>query len=305
MIFRRKRTIMARKSIFRGAATALITPFKDSKIDYESLERIIEHQMSEGIDALVIAGTTGESATLSESEQMELIRFAKDKIGGRVPTIAGTGSCNTEKAVRLSRYASDIGCDALLAVTPYYNKATEEGIYRSYKAIAENSDIPMILYNVPSRTSFNLTQQMYRRLADIENIVAVKEASGDLAAMSKLMSEFSDRFDLYSGSDELTVPVMSVGGKGVISVLSNIMPLTVARLCRFCAEGDMSEARRLQLDLVPLIDTLFCEVNPIPVKYAMHLMGFCRDEYRLPLCEPSETTRERIAKVLREYFLLG
>lgn len=304
MIFRRKETTMARKSIFCGAATALITPFKDSKTDYESLERIIEYQIDEGIDALVIAGTTGESATLSESEQKELIRFAKERIGGRVPIIAGTGSCNTEKSVRLSRYASDIGCDALLVVTPYYNKATEEGIYRSYKAIAENSDIPMILYNVPSRTSFNLTQRMYRRLADIENIVAVKEASGDLAAMSALMSEFSDRFDLYSGSDEVTLPVMSIGGKGVISVLSNIMPSKASRLCKLYADGDIGGARRLQLELIPLIETLFCEVNPIPVKYAMHLMGFCRNEYRLPLCEPSETTRERIAKVLREYSLL-
>lgn len=295
---------MARKSIFCGAATALITPFKDSKTDYESFERIIEYQIDAGIDALVIAGTTGESATLSESEQKELVRFAKERIGGRVPTIAGTGSCNTEKAVRLSRYAADIGCDALLVVTPYYNKATEEGIYRSYKAIAESSDIPMILYNVPSRTSFNLTRRMYRRLADIENIVAVKEASGDLAAMSALMSEFPDRFDLYSGSDEVTLPVMSIGGKGVISVLSNIMPSKASRLCKLYADGDIDGARRLQLELIPLIETLFCEVNPIPVKYAMHLMGFCRNEYKLPLCEPSETTRERIAKVLREYSLL-
>lgn len=295
---------MARKSIFCGAATALITPFKDSKTDYESLERIIEYQIDGGIDALVVAGTTGESATLSESEQKELIRFAKERIGGRVPTIAGTGSCDTEKAVRLSRYASDIGCDALLVVTPYYNKATEDGIYRSYKAIAENSDIPIILYNVPSRTSFSLTRQMYRRLADIENIIAVKEASGDLAAMSALMSEFSDRFDLYSGSDEVTLPVMSIGGKGVISVLSNIMPAEVSRLCGAYADGDCDGARRLQLELIPLIEALFCEVNPIPVKYAMHLMGFCRNEYRLPLCEPSEASKEKIAEVLREYSLL-
>lgn len=295
---------MAQKSIFCGAATALITPFKDSKPDYESLERIIEYQINEGIDALVIAGTTGEAATLSEVEQKELIRFAKDKIGGRVPAVVGTGSCDIEKAKRLSRYASDIGCDALLAVTPYYNKATEEGLCLSYKAIAESSDAPIILYNVPSRTAFNLTPKIYRRLADIKNIVAVKEASGNLAAMSTLMSELHGRFDLYSGSDELTLPVMSIGGKGVISVLSNIMPSAMSRLCRLCSKGDFDGARHLQLELIPLIETLFCEINPVPVKYAMSLMGFCRCEYRLPLCEPSKATKERIAKVLREYSLL-
>lgn len=286
---------------FEGAATAVITPFLDGKIDYDSFEKLIEQQIDGRIDALVVAGTTGESATLDENELRELIKFTVKKVNGRVPVIAGTGSNNTDKAVKLSRLASNSGCDALLLVTPYYNKATADGLYESYKKISENSDVPMILYNVPSRTGMEISIETYSRLAEIEKIVALKEASGSVVGMATFASLFGDRFALLCGSDEIIVPTLSLGGKGVISVLSNVVPDKVSLMCREWREGRIDAARSLQLHYMELCRALFCEVNPVPVKYVLSRMGLCSAEYRLPLTPPSERSKVYIDEVIKKY----
>lgn len=290
--------------IFRGAATALITPFRGGAIDYDALAHLIEFQIEGGIDALVIAGTTGEASTLTDEEHKQLLKFAVEKVAGRVPLIAGTGSNDTRHAAEMSRFAAECGYDALLVVTPYYNRASDAGLIKSYRAIADSVDRPIILYNVPARTGVKISLPVYRALAEHPNIVAVKEASGDLGAVARLMAELGDRFAVYSGNDDVTVPVLSLGGLGTISVLSNLMPRETSAMCRKYLAGDVTGAAADQLHLLPLIDALFAEVNPIPVKSAAALMGLCREEYRLPLCPPSNATKTRLKEAMAGVGLL-
>ena len=289
-----------KRSIFKGAATALITPFRDGEVDYISLGQLIDRQIDCGIDALVICGTTGESATLSDREHREVLGFALSKADGRVPMIAGTGSNDTSHAVEMSKFACALGYDALLCVTPYYNKATERGLVKSFTAIADASDKPIILYNVPTRTCTNITLPVYRELARYENIVAVKEASGNISAIAELICECGDDFDIYSGNDDQTLPLLSLGGRGVISVVSNLIPREMHDLCKKWFDGDIPGCRRLHEKYLKLMKTMFCEVNPIPVKTAAEMMGLCLADMRLPMCPIEEENREKLGRMLRE-----
>lgn len=288
----------SRKHVFTGCATAVITPFKNGSIDFSALENILEGQIEAGVDAIVVAGTTGEAATLEEKEQKELISFCAKAVSGRIPVIAGVGGCDVAKACRLSAFSADVGADAILAVNPYYNKGNGEGIVQSMNAVANAADIPTILYNVPSRTGSPLTLPIIERLAENDEIVALKEASGSLSFVCELASRLGNRLDIYSGNDDVTVPIMSVGGLGCISVLSNILPRTVTRMCHEYLEGRADEAAMVQLSLIELYRTMFSEVNPVPIKYAMHRLGLCSTEYRLPLSAPSVACREAIEGVL-------
>ena len=291
-------------SIFTGAATAIITPFKNGTIDYPSFKRIIEDQIARGIDAIVVTGTTGEAATLTHEEHCDCIRFAVETIEGRVPVIAGTGSNDTAYGIELSKYACEVGADALLLVTPYYNKATPKGLIKNFLDTAEATDKPIILYNVPSRTGCNISLPVYKELAKHERIVAVKEACGNLSSIAELFAECGDSYDIYSGNDDQIVPIMSLGGKGVISVLSNIMPEETHRMTELCLGGNFSGAAELQLKYLKLINALFCEVNPVPVKTAMAEMGFCDIEMRLPLCEMEDANKARLLAAMKEQGLL-
>ena len=286
-----------KKTIFKGVCTALITPFKNGKIDYFALKNLIEFQIEQGIDALLVNGTTGESAILTESEKREIISFAVHEVGGRVPVIAGTGSNSSEKAIDLSRFACDVGADAILVVTPYYNKASSEGLIAHYEAIANDVDIPLIIYNVPSRTGVNIPLSVYDKLADHKSIVAVKEASSSVGDFAKLSQKCGDRLDLYSGNDDLLLPSLSLGGQGVISVASNILPNETCEMCRLWFEGKIKEATALQLKLLPIINSLFSEVNPIPIKALLSRAGFCEEEYRLPLCPMQEEKKKALFEV--------
>lgn len=293
-----------KKTIFRGVGTALVTPMKNGEVDYPALRGLIDRQVELGADALVICGTTGESATLSDTDRRSCIAAAIEYTNGRLPVIAGTGSNNIEKAAALSRYASDAGADALLVVTPYYNKATPEGLCRSFLHIADSSAAPLILYNVPSRTGCDIPMSVYRELARDGRIAAVKEASGNPAAAQKIIAETDGALDVYSGNDELAGCVMSLGGAGVISVISNLLPTEMHRLTELCDAQRCMEAAELQRSLLPLCDALFAAVNPIPVKTALAMMGLCGYEMRLPLCRMSDTEEARLADVLRRYGLL-
>ena len=293
-----------KNTIFTGAATAIITPFKNGSVDYASFKGIIEQQIAGSIDAIVVAGTTGEAATLTHEEHMECMKFVVDTVAGRVPVIAGTGSNDTAYAIELSQYACEIGADALLLVTPYYNKATAKGLTKSFLATAEATNKPIILYNVPSRTGCNIPLSVYKELAKHERIVAVKEASGNISAIAELIAECGDSLDVYSGNDDQIVPIMSLGGKGVISVLSNVVPKETHDMTRLCLEGDFKSAATLQLKYLDLINALFCEVNPIPAKTAMAEMGFCDVEMRLPLCEMEDATKARLLTSLKKHGLI-
>ncbi len=287
-------------TVFKGVATALITPFRDGKIDVSSLDVLIETQIRSGIDALLIAGTTGEGSTISFAEFEELVGHAKETVNNRVPLLAGCGSNCTERACELARIACRSGADALLAVTPYYNKTSNQGIVLHYKAIAAASSRPVLIYNVPSRTGFHMTLKQYKELAREERIVGVKEASGDLALLEALVSECGDDYDVYTGNDDQIIAAMKLGARGVISVCSNVAPRKTAELCRLCAAGDFKKASQRFKALQPLIADLFREVNPIPVKYLAYLMGLCNAEYRLPLCPPSAEVRQRLEAILPE-----
>ena len=293
-----------KKTIFTGAATAIVTPFKNGVVDYNSFGNIIEDQIKNGIDGIVVAGTTGEAATLTHEEHCECIKFTVEKVAGRVPVIAGTGSNDTAYGIELSKYACEAGADALLLVTPYYNKATPKGLIKNFIETAEATDKPIILYNVPSRTGCNISLPVYKELAKHERIVAVKEASGNISAIAELIAECGDSFDIYSGNDDQIVPIMSLGGKGVISVLSNILPKETHNICQNCFDNNYSEAARLQLHYLKLINALFCEVNPVPVKTAMAELGFCDIEMRLPLCEMEDSNREKLINAMKEHNLL-
>lgn len=292
-------------TVFKGAATALITPFQNGAVDFAAFGRLIDFQIENGIDALVIAGTTGEGATLSHEEHCAVLKYAVERTAGRVPVIAGTGSNDTAYGIELSRYACEVGCDALLLVTPYYNKATPKGLIRSFLATADATDKPIILYNVPSRTGCNIPTSVYREVAKHERIVGAKEASGNISAIAELCAECGEVLDVYSGNDDQIVPVMSLGGKGVISVLSGILPRETHDLCAACLAGDFKKGAQMQLYYLKLINALFSEVNPIPVKTASALLGLCGGELRLPLCEMEETHRAALVQVLKEYGLLA
>lgn len=287
-----------RKPVFTGVCTALITPFRDGKIDFEALSGLIEFQIDGGVDALLINGTTGESATLTDAEKREIISFAVSEVGGRVPIIAGTGSNDTKKAVELSKFAYDVGADACLAVTPYYNKASEVGLIKHYEAIVDATEIPIILYNVPSRTGVNIPLSVYERLSEHKNIVAVKEANPSVSDFARLSARCGKNLDLYSGNDDLILPCLSLGGNGIISVISNALPRQTGEICRLWFGGKIKEATELQLKLLPLTNALFCEVNPIPIKALLSHLGFCKEEYRLPLC-PMDSERKKA--LIKEY----
>lgn len=293
-----------KKTIFTGAATAIITPMNESGVDYESFARLIDWQIEEGIDAIVVAGTTGEASTLTDEEHKECIRFAVERVGGRVPVIAGTGSNDTVYAIELSKFAEEAGADGLLLVSPYYNKATQKGLIASFTAVADAVSIPCILYNVPSRTGCNILPKTVKELAKHPNIVAIKEASGNISQIAELAALVGDEIDIYSGNDDQIVPILSLGGKGVISVLSNPMPKKTSEMCKMFFEGDVAGARKLQLELLPFVNALFSEVNPIPVKACMNEMGFCQNDIRLPLTEMEEEHRNTLTQIMRGHGLI-
>ena len=290
---------MQKKEIFRGVATALVTPLDENGVNYEELGRLIDWQIDEGINALVICGTTGEASTLTDEEHREAIKFAVERTAKRVPVIAGTGSNDTDYAVDLTKFACEAGVDGVLVVTPYYNKTSQEGLIRMFTTIADNSTVPIILYNVPSRTGVNIDSATYKALAKHPMISAIKEASGNISALATTASLINGELDIYSGNDDEIVPIMSLGGKGVISVLSNVLPGKTVEICDRFFNGDIDGARDLQLELLPLIHALFSDVNPIPVKAAMAKMGFCKNYLRLPLVElPKE--KEKVLFELME-----
>ncbi len=289
-----------KNTVFKGVATALITPLTENGIDYDAFGRLIDWQIDEGINALVVCGTTGEASTLTDDEHRAAISFAVERAKGRVPIIAGTGSNDTAYALELTRHACEAGADAILVTTPYYNKATQKGLIKMYTAIADESTVPVILYNVPSRTGVNIEPKTYAALADHPNIVAIKEANGNISKIVETMSLVHDKLDLYSGNDDQIVPLMSLGGCGVISVISNLLPKETVELCNRFFNGDVAGAAELQYKYHYLIDALFSEVNPIPVKAAMAAMGFCEDYLRLPLTPMEENTKAVLLGAMRD-----
>ncbi len=295
---------MTKKSIFTGAATALITPTTPAGVDYEALGRLIDWQIEKGIDALVIAGSTGEGKTLTIPEHKEVLRYSAERIAGRVPMIAGTGSNETDVSVNMSKYACEVGADGLLVVTPYYIKATQNGLVKMYSTIADAVTKPLILYNVPSRTGVNIEPETYARLAEHENIAAIKEANSDISKIATTAALTAGKLDLYSGNDDQTLPILSLGGKGVISVLSNLLPAETSRMCHLWFQGDTAGAAALQLHYLPLIHALFSEVNPIPAKAAMSAMGFCENFLRSPLTPMEDDHKEKLFALMRAEGLL-
>lgn len=290
---------------FSGALTALVTPFRHNVVDEDAFRVLIERQISEGIHGLVPCGTTGESATLSHEEHERVIEICIDQVKGRVPVLAGAGSNNTSEAVRLTRFAQKAGADGALLITPYYNKPTQEGLYRHYRAIAEAVDLPLVPYNVPGRTGCNLLPSTVSRLArDFPNIVGIKEATGDMPQCSRLLAACPKNFIVLSGDDLTALPLMAMGGKGIISVTSNVTPGLVAEMCNALAAGDLQKAARLHLSLFALHDVMFAETNPIPAKTALALMGLISDEMRLPLCPMDEANKNKLIDVLHAQGML-
>ncbi|HPD89160.1 MAG TPA: 4-hydroxy-tetrahydrodipicolinate synthase [Oscillospiraceae bacterium] len=294
-----------KQTIFTGCGTALVTPMKDDlSVDYPRLQELIENQIAAGVDAIVVNGTTGECATLSDDEQYKITLVAKETIAGRVPLIAGAGSNDTAHAVRLAMSARNAGADAILVVTPYYNKTSQQGLVEHYNRIANHACLPMILYNVPSRTGMNIAPETCAILAENEYIYAVKEASGNIAQVARIRDLCGDALEVYSGGDEYIVPILSLGGKGIISVLSNVVPEEVHQMCVDYFAGETAKAARKQILLMPLIDALFSDVNPIPVKEAMWLIGFNVGECRAPLCRMESRKAEHLEEILRKYMLI-
>ena len=293
-------------SVFTGAGVAIITPMKaNGEVNYEKLGEFIDYQIENSTDAIVICGTTGEASTLTHEEHIETIRFAADRVKKRVPVIAGTGSNCTETAVYLSQEAQKAGVDACLVVTPYYNKATQKGLIKHYTTVAKSVDLPIIMYNVPGRTGCNIQPETAATLAkDVDNIVAIKAATGNMAQESKTMALAEGRLDMYSGEDGLIVPLMSIGAKGVISVFANVAPQQTHDICAKFAEGKIEEARQLQFNALELVDALFCEVNPVPVKHALNLQGWDMGPLRMPLCEMEDANLERLRNAMIQYGIL-
>ncbi len=293
-----------KNTVFKGVATALITPLTKDGIDYEKFGELIDWQIAEGVNAIVSVGTTGEGSTLNDKEHRDAIEFCVKRAAGRVPVIAGTGSNDVDYAISLTKFACEVGADAMLLVTPYYNKATQKGMELSFKAIADASTKPCILYNVPGRTGCNLLPETVAKLAKHPNIVAIKEACGNISQIAKLISLCGDDIDVYSGNDDQIVPIMSLGGIGVISVLSNVMPKKTVEICDKFFAGDVKGSAELQLELLPLIDSLFCEVNPIPVKAACAAMGLCENYLRLPLCPMDEKKEAEMLEIMKGHGLI-
>ncbi|MCM1149082.1 MAG: 4-hydroxy-tetrahydrodipicolinate synthase [Butyricicoccus sp.] len=296
---------MSKNPVFRGAATALVTPLNDSGVDYETFGRLIDWQIDAGISALVIAGTTGEGSTLSDAEHREVLRYAVGRVNHRVPVIAGTGSNDTAYAVDLTRFSCEIGADAMLVVTPYYNKATQNGLIKMFTAIADASTKPIILYNVPSRTGVNIEPSTYAALADHPMITGIKEANGNISKIVETAELVGDRLAIYSGNDDQIVPILSMGGDGVISVLSNLLPAETVEICTRFWSGDISGSAAMQCRYMPLIRALFCEVNPIPVKAAMAAMGFGENYLRLPLTCMEPEHEKVLLELMRGHGLIG
>ncbi|MBE6996729.1 MAG: 4-hydroxy-tetrahydrodipicolinate synthase [Ruminococcaceae bacterium] len=290
---------MIDKPIFTGAATALITPTTPAGVDYDALGRLIDWQIEKSIDALVIAGSTGEGKTLSIAEHKEVLRYSAQRIAGRVPMIAGTGSNETSVSISMSQYACEVGADALLVVTPYYIKATQNGLVAMYTMIADAVTKPLILYNVPSRTGVNIEPETYLRLADHPRIAGIKEANSDITKLATTASLIAGKLDLYSGNDDETLPILSLGGKGVISVLSNLLPAETSAMCHRYFDGDTAGATAMQLKYLPLIRALFSEVNPIPVKAAMAEMGWCENFLRMPLTPMEDAHKAKLFELMR------
>lgn len=289
-----------KNTIFKGAATAIVTPFNKDGIDYESFSKLIEWQIEEGINAIVVCGTTGEGSTLSDEEHKGAIKFVVDKVNKRVPVIAGTGSNDIAYAIELTKFACQAGADAMLVVTPYYNKATQNGLIEVFTKIADESTKPIILYNVPSRTGVNIEPKTCQALAEHPNIVGIKEASGDISQIAKIAQLCGDKIDIYSGNDDQIVPIMSLGGTGVISVLSNIMPRETVQMCHKFFSGDVGASLSIQLKLLPLINSLFSEVNPIPVKAAVSSIGFGENYLRLPLTPMEDANKKKMIDLMLE-----
>ncbi|MGB9643226.1 MAG: 4-hydroxy-tetrahydrodipicolinate synthase [Candidatus Ratteibacteria bacterium] len=290
--------------MFTGSIVAIVTPFKNGKFDKESFRKLIEFQISNGTDGIVPVGCTGEAATLTHDEHKEVIDFTLEVVNRRVPIIAGTGSNSTAEALELTKFARDAGCDGALIITPYYNKPTPDGLYKHYKKIAEEVDIPIVLYNVPSRTGISILPETVAHLAELKNIVGIKEASGSLDQVSKIISLCGENFVVLSGDDSMTLPIMAVGGKGVISVAANIMPAQVSQMVHAALSGNWSEAQKMHIKLFNMFKALFIETNPIPVKTCLYLMGKIELELRMPLTPPSEENRKKLEGIIKQYGLI-
>jgi len=290
--------------MFKGSIVAIVTPFKDGKIDEESFRELIEFQIENGTSAIVPCGTTGESATLSVEEHEKVIEITVDAVKGRVPVIAGTGANSTQEAIELTQHAKKAGADATLQVVPYYNKPTQEGLYQHFKTIAKEAPLPQVLYNIPGRTGLNMLPETVARLAELPEVVAIKEASGNLAQMAEIVELAGDKITLLSGDDNLTLPVLAIGGQGVVSVVANIVPKENAEMIDAWDRGDYGKAKELYYRLLPLCKAMFYETNPIPVKTALSMMGKISEEIRLPLYKMSDFNRERLRKVLKDFGLI-
>ena len=293
-----------KNTIFKGCGTAIATPFTEDGVNFEEFGKLLEDQIEAGVDAIIVCGTTGESATMSEKEKKETIKFAIDKIAKRTKVVIGTGSNNTKSAIEMSKYAEESGADALLVVTPYYNKTTQKGLVAHFKAIAESVSLPIIMYSVVSRTGVNITPETCLELSKVDNILAIKEASGNISQVAKIAALCGDNLDIYSGNDDQIIPVLSLGGKGVISVLSNVMPKYTHDMTYKYFNGEVEEATKMQLDVIDLIDALFSEVNPIPVKYALNLMGYNFGKPRMPLIELSDSNKEKMKEIMKKHNLI-
>jgi len=291
-------------AIFEGSGVAIVTPFKNDEIDYNALRALLEWQVSEGTDAIIICGTTGEASTLTDDEQIDVIGFTVEAIAGRIPVVAGVGSNFTAHGLELTKRAEAVGADALLHVSPYYNKASRKGLIDHFKAMAEATSLPILLYSVAGRTGMNIEPSVCEELAAVENIVGVKEASGNISQVVEIARRAPEGFDLYSGNDDMIVPLLSVGGKGVISVLANVAPRDTHDMVRKFLDGDVKGSYEIQLRAKPLIDALFFEVNPIPVKAALYMMGKCEYEYRMPLCPMDEANYAKLEKEMKAYGLI-
>lgn len=301
-----ERVIFMKNTIFTGAGVAIVTPMNsDGSVNYEALGSLIDMQLAGHTDAIIICGTTGESSTLTDEEHRECIRYTIDRVAKRVPVIAGTGSNDTAYAIELSKEAEKMGADALLVVTPYYNKTSQRGLVAHYTAIADSVNIPMILYNVPSRTGVNISIDTYKELAEHKNIAAAKEASGNISAVAKLIAECGDKLDVYSGNDDQIVPIMALGGKGVISVLSNVAPKLTHDIAQKCLDNDCAGAAKLAAESLSLAGVLFCDVNPIPVKEALNMMGYKAGPCRLPLYEMEQSKKDLLRRELTKAGLIG
>ncbi|HPX55407.1 MAG TPA: 4-hydroxy-tetrahydrodipicolinate synthase [Syntrophales bacterium] len=291
--------------MFKGAIVAIITPFKNGQVDEEALRKLIEFQIENGTSGIVPCGTTGESATLTHEEHDRVIEITIDAVKKRIPVIAGTGSNSTAEALRLTKHACEAGADGALIVCPYYNRPTQEGLYQHYKAIAEEVPLPIVVYNIPGRTGVNLNPDTLARLAKIPNIVGVKEAAGSIKQMSDIIGLCDPDFDVLSGDDAFTLPLLALGGKGIISVISNVAPADMAEMVSAFEAGDLEKARRLHYKMIPLIDSLFVETNPVPVKAALSMMGMIEYELRLPLCKLTQGSYDRLKKAMIDYGLIS